>query len=218
MRSWNRSSLIALSLGIMACGDSGGSNGAAKRGGESYTAIRDALASPTGTVSASTAPEIGVEFEKVTGTSSTAKQKQASAQTQTCSGGGTISVTAEGDQNSATSVIDYDNCCESTCCTDGGGVWYFSTVQGSEYSYCGNYKLQISCETSETTSVQYEGCVGSSGTWVYVVRVGGETYAVTGSYYDGNGTLEVTGANGSFSCTYTDGSGSCTGTGGSFDF
>lgn len=211
------STVLAISLGLVACGDGdGGSKGKAS-GGQSYAAILDAVNKPSGTVSADTAPEIASEYEKITGAG--AKQKQAQNHSQSCTNGGTISIVAEGNQSAAKSVIDYDNCCEGACCLDGGGTWYFSNEQGSDYLYCGNYNIAISCDSADSdTTMQYEGCVGTNGSWTYAVRVNGESFAVTGSYYDGNGTLEVTGANGSYSCTYTNYTGSCTGSNGSFEF
>ncbi len=217
MRTWNRWALLSLALGIVACGDDG--DGGSK-GGASYDAILSAVEKPTGTVSASTAPEVANEFEKISDSGAKSRQKQAYDQTNECTNGGSYSVVGQGDQNNVTSTISYDQCCEGSCCTDGGGVWYFSTQQGaSNYTYCGNYNVTVSCDGSDTTSsVQYEGCFGATGEWIYVVRVGGESFAVTGYYSNGSGELSVTGANGSYTCTYTDGSGSCTGTSGSFEF
>jgi hypothetical protein len=220
MMKWNRG-VLALGLVLGACGGSDGDGGGGgARGGQSYADIADAIAAPTGTVDATSAPEIAAEFEKISSASGGAKSrpKQAVNQMQACPAGGSINTTAQGNNESAQALIEYDNCCyEATCCMNGGGTWYFSTSASTEYSYCANYKVDMDCGSDLVASVQYEGCVSPTG-WVYVVRVEGKTFAVTGHYSDGNGTLNVTGVNGSFTCTYTNHSGSCSGSDGEFSF
>lgn len=218
MRSLTRSSLLLGTLVIAACGGDGDGGGKAAKGGQSFDAITSAVQAPTGTVDETTAPDVAAEFEKI-GQSSAAKQKQAGSQDVACPNGGSIRTSAEGSGNNVRSELVYDNCCSEGCCSDGSALTYVSGSETAEYAYCATYDLTYSCaEEDENTRVVYEGCAGNDGSWIYAVRVGGKSYAVTGSYSNGNGTLEVTGENGHFSCTYTEYSGSCTGDAGSFDF
>jgi len=132
--------------------------------------------------------------------------------------GGSLNAAGSGDQSSGHSTALYDDCCvAANCCIDGSADIYFSTEQGAAYSYCGSYDLSYSCEGT-TTALTYEGCVGSTGEQIYVIEVDGDTYAVSGTYSNGSGTLEISGENGTWTCTYSNGSGSCTGTGGTFEF
>lgn len=210
--------VLAAVLGLVACG---GDDGGGSSGGGSFGAISNAIAMPTGTVDMATAPSIGMEFEKIQNSSAGGERfEQAGSSTQmiACPSGGTQTFSASGSQGSGTVNYVYDNCCYSAgCCFSGDGQWFYSTMQGAEYSYCGNYDVALSCGGEGGSNVSYEGCVGANGQWTYVVRVEGETFAVNGNYSSGNGTLEIRGANGMYSCTYTNGTGSCTGDG-SFSF
>jgi hypothetical protein len=209
-----------LGLGIAGCGGDDNDKGS---GGGSFAAISESLAEPSGTVDATTAADIGEEFGKVSSAGAGGlrnEQVAQSQQTQTmsCPAGGTYTVTASGSESSGRATLDYNSCCYTAgCCTDGSGDWYYSSSQTASYSICGSYNLEYSCEGVEA-SLEYSGCLSSTGEWVYRVEVDGETYAVSGSYYDGTGTLEIEGANGSWTCTYNNGAGSCTGTGGNFSF
>ncbi len=229
MKRWIACVLWAVVLGAAACGGDDGGNGEMAGGSSemaggssSFTAIAESLATPTGTVDAVTAPDIALEFEKISSREVEAKsrQKQAQAQEMPCEAGGVIRYQGQGDADGVRSAFDYDNCCyEGGCCLNGSGEWYFATQSAAAYSYCGEYDLVTSCSGAAVAHrTQYEGCVGADGAWVYVVRVNGESFAVTGTYRNGNGTLEVRGENGSFTCTYSNGSGSCAGTGQSFTF
>lgn len=211
----NRATLFvaALLLGACGSGDSGGGGG-----GASFGDISDAISSPTGTVSAETAPAIADEFAKINQGAGGSAAKQSGSQEMACPAGGKMSITAHSSGGSARSQISYKECCyQAGCCLNGGGNWFFSTGAGAAYSYCGSYSLKSSCGGSGVASLNYEGCFDSRG-WVYSIKVDGETFAVSGTYSNGNGTLEVKGENGSFSCTYTNGSGSCTGSSGNFSF
>lgn len=212
-----RAASIGVTLMLAACGgDDGGGGGGL---GASFGDIADKIAEPTGTVSATTAPEVAVEFERISQNGAASGPKQGGAtQEMACPAGGKMTITAEGNQSQARSVIDYDSCCyEASCCVNGGGTWFFSTQAGASYSYCGSYSIEATCGGETATAVNYEGCFSATG-WVYSIKVAGESFAVTGNYSNGNGTLEVTGANGSFTCSYTNGSGSCTGSSGEFSF
>jgi len=211
--------LLALAGAFAGCGsdDDGGS-----RGG-SFSSITSAIESPTGTVDENSVAEVGTEFEKVvqaevpSGMRRDAQTAQSSG-TVSCPAGGSLSAAGSGDQSSGHSTAQYNDCCvAANCCIDGSADIYFSTEQGAAYSYCGSYDLTYSCEGT-TTALSYEGCVGSTGEQIYVIEVDGGTYAVSGSYSNGSGTLEITGENGTWTCTYSGAGGSCTGTGATFEF
>jgi hypothetical protein len=204
------------------CG--GGDDSEPSSGGGSFTAIADSIAKPSGQLAASNATDVADEFAKISMTGAAGGRRttqQAGGQTQeiACTAGGKQTITASGSQSGGHAVIKYDNCCyQASCCFNGGGDWYYAAQAGASYSFCGSYNMTLSCGTEGSASVKYEGCVGMDGKWVYVVRVDGKTFAVTGNYSNGNGTLEITGANGSFSCTYSNHTGSCTGSSGNFSF
>lgn len=205
---------------LAACGDDGGSGV-----GGSYASIAGAIEAPSGTVDASSAATIGDEFEKLSGANlaggmrEDAQVAQTTSGTEACDAGGSVSYSGSGNESSGSARGTFDSCCFTAgCCTDGSMDMYYSSEQGAEYMFCGSYDLSYSCEGVDA-DVTFSGCFGTSGEWVYVVEVNGETYAVSGTYSDGNGTLEIRGENGTWTCTYTDGSGECTGSGGdSFNF
>lgn len=218
---------LGLGAGLLALGGAfagcGGDDDNGSRGGGSFASITSAIESPTGTVDETTAADIGVEFEKVSqaqvpgGMRRDAQTAQSSG-TVDCPAGGSVTASGSGDQSSGHSTASYNDCCVSAnCCIDGDADIYFSTAQGAAYTYCGSYDVSYSCEGT-TTSISYQGCLNSTGELVYAIEVDGDTYAVSGSYSNGSGTLEITGANGTWTCTYTSSSGTCTGTGGSFTF
>jgi hypothetical protein len=213
--------IIVLGGGFAGCGDD--DDGSRSRGG-SFTNIANAIESPTGTVDESTAPEIGVEFEKVSqvspasGMRRDAQTAQSSSTTQSCPSGGRFTVDGSGNSSSAQATVSYEDCCFiEDCCFDGDGDMYFSSEQGADYTYCASYDLDYTCEGT-TASIQYEGCFGTSGEQIYVIEIDGETFSVTGNYNNGSGTLEIRGENGTWNCTYSGSTGSCTGSSGSFSF
>lgn len=188
----------------------------APSGGGSYTGIANSIANPTGTLSEGNATSVAEEFAKISSSSlSGARLAQGSSQTVDCDSGN-ITVNAS---SAGQGTFTYNDCCFGECCFGGGGTIYFAT-QEATYSYCASYNISFECtfpDDTESGTSTFQGCVGQEG-WVYVVRVEGETFAVTGHYSDGNGQLTITGANGTYTCTYTDGSGTCTGDGGEFSF
>ncbi|MDD9946042.1 MAG: hypothetical protein OXU20_33670 [Myxococcales bacterium] len=207
--------ILSTSL-LTACGgDSDDSSSA----GASFADISGAVAAPTGTVDADTAPAVAMEYELLS-VGGAAIPKQASAtQMMECPAGGNINVQAQGDGNGATANLSFNDCCyEASCCIGGGGTWYFSTEDTADYTYCASYDMNVTCGTDDAGSVNYEGCFDLTGGWVLVVRVNGQTFAVNGEYVDGNGTLDIKGTNGEFTCTYENGTGSCNGTAGMFSF
>jgi hypothetical protein len=211
--------VLAALLGLVACGGDDGEGGGSPGGG-SFGAISDAIAAPTGTVDMSTAPAIAEEFEAIQqGGAMGERFEQASGSqtiTQACASSGEILITAMGSQTSSSSVFTYNDCCQTAgCCLNGDGTTYVTNAGGSAYNVCAEYAITASCG-GEPSTVSYEGCQGAMG-WTYVVRVEGESFAVSGNYSNGNGTLEIRGENGMYSCTYSNGTGSCTGDG-SFAF
>lgn len=216
--SFIRSALVSsmvLGLSAVACGGGGNTPG-------SYAEVVAALESPSGTVDATSAKEIGPAFEEASsqglGSVRESVERRASAQSgsyeQACSGGGSIKATAEGNQQSAKVSFSYANCCESECCINGSGVMYVSADAAAEYSQCGGYDMTVTCGTDIGT-INFQGCIGGDSTYgyTYLITVDDKTYAVSGTYSNGNGTLTIKGENGTFECTYTDGAGSCTGDG-----
>lgn len=212
-----RLGLVLAVLGLVACGGDDGDGGGS--GGGSFTAIQSAIEMPTGTVDMSTAPAIGEEFEKIRSSGAGGERFEQASQQQmmACPSGGSMTTNASGSQSAATVSTVYDACCyQADCCFSGDSTWFFSNVQGAAYSYCGSYSLATTCGAQEG-NITYEGCFDGTGAWTYVVRVGDETFSVSGNYSAGNGTLEIRGANGDYTCTYTNGTGSCSGDG-SFSF
>ncbi len=217
--------VVLSAVGVFAgCGDDGGSSG-----GGSFANIQNSISAPSGTVDAASADEVAAEFEKIaaSGTPAFGMREDQVAQTQNvdvpCGSSGSISVTGSGNESSGSGQFAFNNCCETAgCCMTGGGNMYFSSsgaaaeADADNFSYCAEYDVQYSCE-GETASLDYAGCLGASG-FVYSVEVNGESYAVTGYYSEGSGSLTITGENGTWTCTYDNGSGSCSGDGETFTF
>lgn len=220
MKQLNRCVGLTLALGLAfgalgACGDDGGSGNV----GGSYASIATAIESPSGTVDASSAADIGEEFEKAAGANLAGGARQGApvGQTQSgtipCDAGGDISFTGSGNESSGTATASYNSCCfVEGCCTDGTADMYYSSEQGADYAYCASYDVSYSCDGIDA-DLQFNGCFSLDGDIIYVIEVDGETFAVSGNYYEGSGTLEIRGENGTWTCTYEDGSGSCSGEG-----
>jgi hypothetical protein len=139
---------------------------------------------------------------------------------QPCPNGGTISVTAnQASANAITENFSYNNCCESAdCCFNGGGDLYYSGSGSTAGSFCESFHVTAVC-SGQPVVENFSLCEdGTTGMINYLVEVDGDSFAVSGSYSNGTGTLMITGANGAFTCTYTNHTGSCTGTNGSFTF
>src|SRR5688572_19732350 len=216
--------VAACGLAVGVFGACGGDDGPKSPGG-SYANIASAIESPSGTVDESSAVSVGEECEELSGAAVAAGMRQDAevAQTQSgsydCPAGGSINYSGSGNESSGSVTGSYDNCCfEAACCADGSADIFYSSEQGADFMYCSSYDISYSCE-GVNADLQYSGCFGASGEWVYVIEVNGDTYAVSGNYSNGNGTLEITGENGTWTCTYTNDSGSCSGSGGeSFTF
>jgi hypothetical protein len=217
--------IMAFGLGFLAvgtfCCSSGDSGSASNSGASSYGAISDSISHPTGQLDKTNTANVAAEFEKIASSSAAGRRIQGSSsanQEVSCPSGGKYTVNVSGTQTAAQANVTYDDCCyEASCCLNGGGVWYFSSDASTSYSYCGTYDISVSCG-SDSGAVKYEGCYGSDGIWTYVVHVSNKTYAVSGTYSNGTGTLKITAANGSWTCTYTNNSGTCTGASGDFSF
>jgi hypothetical protein len=218
-----RLGLVLAVLGLVACGGDDGDGGGS--GGGSFGAIANSIAMPTGTVDMETVPAIADEFEKVRSGSAGGERFEQSNQNimMACPAGGSSNTMASGNQSAVTGHVTYDNCCYTSadCCISGDSTFYFSTNGAQSdstqnYMQCVEYAVTSTCGGS-AVNLDYEGCFSNTGVWTYVVRIEGESFAVSGNYSGGNGTLEIRGANGNYTCTYTNGSGSCTGDG-SFSF
>lgn len=205
-------------LGLLAAACGGDDEGGGNASPRSYQAITESMAEPSGTVDQSTAGDIGEEFEKISaapagGIRDDQVAQQGGNYTEQCTGGGSISVSASGNESAANVSYAYNDCCQAGCCMDGSGTAYYASATNAAFTYCGSYDLDMTCDGA-SSSVNFSGCFGSDFKWSYLITVDGETYSVSGSYTDGDGTLDIRGANGTWTCVYTDGSGSCTGTGG----
>jgi len=210
--------VAALAVGLVACGGDDGDGSSS--GGGSFGAIANSIAMPTGTVDMTSAPAIAEEFELIQSSNANGDRfEQGSGQTITmnCPEGGNFTTTASGNQQAVTGQFTYNACCyQAGCCFSGDGTFYYTMDGASDYSQCFQYDLSTSCEGS-SANISYEGCLSGAGEFTYVVRVSGETFAVSGNYSNGSGTLDIRGENGEFTCTYSNGMGSCTGDG-SFSF
>jgi hypothetical protein len=127
-----------------------------------------------------------------------------------CPAGGTIVVSASGNQKKAQASFEYNQCCYTEgCCANGDGEYFYSAQPAtSEFSFCGNWNLDVECHGS-SASGSFDGCFGSDGYW-YAVEVQGKTFAVSGSFDGKNGSWKVKTAKGTWTCEAQDGAGSCT--------
>jgi hypothetical protein len=201
-------------LTLVACG-SGSSGGAS--GFTSASQLHSAMASPTGTVEPATAVGIAEAFQssESSGLGGVRQKLQAQSTTVACTGGGSMAIS--GSQNSAT--VAYNDCVLVPGCTvDGVGSTFIEDVNNPT-NICFSYDVSQACDDI-SVDLDFSGCidVNLEGGFAYLVEYAGETYTVSGSYYDGTGTLSIAGENGSFSCTYSANAGSCTSDGGTFEF
>jgi hypothetical protein len=182
---------------------------------DSFGAIAAQVEKPTGVFASDNALKVAEEFGKIRGlgANGTRPQGTSSSTSIACGAGGTYSITSSAtSQSSAHAVLTYDDCCYvASCCMNGKGDWYYAASAGQAFSYCGSYDVSYDCSGVQA-AMTYSGCFNASGEWTYVVEVDSMTFAVSGTYYSGSGTLEVTAANGSWTCTFTNSSGTCTGT------
>jgi hypothetical protein len=218
----------SIGIGLFVVAGLGCGGGGSGQPAGSYNAISAGIEHPTGTLSATNADAVAAAYEASlsSGLDTAGGQRLesvASAQTtvsEACPNGGTISVNANEASSSAISeTFNYNSCCESAdCCFNGGGNLYYASTGSSSGSFCENFQVTGTC-TGESVSENFSLCEdGTTGTVSYLVQVDGDSFAVSGDYSDGNGTLTITGVNGTFTCTYTNNTGSCTGTSGSFTF
>lgn len=221
---WSCVAVVAVvGLGVVSCGGSGSSS----KGG-SFSNITASIAEPSGTVDETSAAGVAEEFETASSASSASPfgrreeiLRATSSQTITidCPAGGDISMIASGSGTSGTAKGTYNSCCvEASCCFDGTVNSYVSgDASGEVIQVCVEASITGTCQ-GESAAAEYSGCIGANGEMVILVEVNGESFAVSGNYSNGNGTLEIKGDNGSFTCTYSGGTGSCTGSGGDFSF
>lgn len=200
-----------------ACGGGGG-------GGGTFASISAGIESPTGTVDETSAVDVAEEFEGASESASLAafdagdlaSGASSASGSFSCPAGGSISFNAQG--NGGNLTAGYNNCCyEQSCCVN-GSIRTLVSGGSSAYSACYDANVSVSCE-GQSGNVSYSGCISATGGLVVLIEVDGQSFAVSGNYSNGNGTLEITGDNGTFTCTYSGGSGSCSGSGGaSFTF
>ena len=200
--------------------------GGGSKGPASYGDVQASFAHPTGTLAATNADDVAKAFQSSlaagTGPAGQRLSQKTSAVTESipCNSSGTISVNvAEANANSVSESFSYNNCCEvAGCCYNGSGNVFFAAAGTATGSLCESVQLSGTCQTIPV-SENFSFCEdGTTGKISYLVQVGGESFAVSGSYSAGNGMLTITGKNGTFTCTYTNDTGSCTGTSGTFAF
>lgn len=218
--------LGGVALLVAACGGGGGDSSKAT-GFKDVKSLANALEAPTGKVQPETAVGVAKEFQvSMNGMSQNpaagSRQKelaQSQSATVDCEAGGSYTVHVNVDGDAADITAQYNNCDMGTDCTINGSLASFGSKMG-DWSSCVSYDLDISCkEAAASMRAAFSGCLGESGTFEYLVDYAGETYRVTGSYNNGNGTLNITGANGSWTCTYQNDAGSCESSAGdSFEF
>jgi len=214
-----------IGIGLFAVAGVGCGGGGSKAPG-SYSDVMASFAHPTGTLAATNADKVAKAYQASmsagTGPAGQRLDSKASAIVQSvpCNTSGTISINnIQTSSNAFSEDFSYNNCCETAdCCYNGTGK-VFETLSGtSTGSFCESVQITGTCSAIPITE-NYSFCEDTTtGTLNYLVQVDGESFAVSGSYSNGNGTLTITGQNGMFTCTYTNDAGSCTGTGGTFVF
>lgn len=181
--------------------------------------LTGAIESPTGTVEASNAADIGRAFEESMGVPSAGQRDaevvRAQSSDLSCTVSGNISVESS---SSESAEVAYNNCCEAAdCCLDGVASVFYDASGSADYSICADYDLSYDCE-GLNTDLAFSYCLSAEGLMTYVIEISGDTFAVTGSMSGGNGSLTISGENGTFTCDYTDYAGTCTGNSGTFSF
>lgn len=213
-----------IGIGLFAVAGIGCGGGSSKPA--SYADISASFAHPTGTLAATNANDVAMAYQASLSAGSVAGgqrlDEKTSAQTvsEACPAGGTISIdVGQATQQAVSENFSYNNCCETAgCCLNGNGSVYYAAAGTAAGSFCETAHITGTC-SSLPVAEDFSYCSdGTTGTLNYLVTVNGQTFAVSGSYSNGNGTLTITGMNGTFTCTYTNNTGSCTGTSGSFTF
>jgi len=213
--------LLVSGIALAAVGCGGG--GSPATGFTSAAALKSAMASPTGTVSAETAVGVAEAFEtgSTSGLSAGVRQKaQAQSATENCSEGGSISISG----NSNMAQEHFNNCGEGGCVMNGTMNILVDSASQTNVSACISADVNAVCADEGAVAMQFSMCIDTDSTTgtteiKYLVEYEGETYAVSGNFSAGGGSLTITGSNGSFTCTYTADAGTCTGSdGSSFEF
>lgn len=210
-----------LAFGAVACG--GG--GSPATGFSSVESLQNAMAAPTGTVSAESAMGVAAAFEDSSSTELPAgirqkAQAQSASGSEPCTEGGSISYSA-----SETMVqMKFNGCGEGGCVTNGTYNMLIDSATETSVSSCFSFDATVTCPAEGSVNAQFSGCMDIDSTagsfeFIYLIEYEGETYTVSGNYSSGAGTLTITGANGSFTCDYAGETGSCTSsTGEAFEF
>jgi len=212
-----------IGIGLFAVAGLGCGGGGSKAPG-SYGDVKASFDHPTGTLAATNADAVAKAYQASlsagTGPAGQRLNQKTSAVVETipCNSSGTISVNVATATSSAVSEsFSYNNCCEvAGCCYNGSGNVFFASGGTATGSLCESVQLTGTFQAIPVTE-NFSFC-DEGGVINYLVQVDGESFAVSGSYSNGTGTLTIVGKNGSFMCTYTNDTGSCTGTGGTFTF
>ena len=188
-----------------------------------YDEIAAKLREPTGTLDSSNAVAVAEAFQASNGASTLAggrriTQAQAQGQRTPCTNGGDLTIIVHSSSAAATSAeYAYNECCYAPdCCYDGGGTIYYAGSSIGQQEYCSSYDISLEC-LEQLVRVQYSACFDGEGTGTFLIEVDTKTYAVSGSYFNGSGTLTIKDSKGTYTCTYSGREGSCTGSG-SFSF
>jgi hypothetical protein len=211
---------------MIAAGCGGGDDNKPSGGGGSYAALANQIAHPTGTLAASNATAVADAYakEKGLGTAGGRRLESTSAagSQQACPAGGNLTVNVDSRSQSSAHVTEtLNNCCYTAgCCSSGSADMYYSGGSAASGQYCMNFNLTATCGGQTAIAEKFSYCI-NGGKMQFLVTVDGKSFAVSGSYGNGSGSLEITSANGTFSCTYSSNggtvTGSCTGSG-TFNF
>jgi len=209
-----------IGIGLIAIAGVGCGGGGSKGGGGSYNAVMASFAHPTGTLAATNAVAVAQAYQTSQtsglGTAAGERLDQKSSPisgSMACPAGGTETYDLE--EASASAISEswtYANCCSSAgCCYNGSGDLFYSAAGTTATAFCESFQLTGTCQ-SLPVNANYSICEdGTTGTINYLVQVGGQTFAVSGSYSAGYGTLTITDMNGTFTCSYSADHGSCSG-------
>lgn len=209
-----------IGIGLFAVAGVGCGGGSSKPA--SFSAVKTSIANPTGTLAATNADSVAKAYQASLSAGTVAAGRRLDQKTSAviattpCTVSGNISIDSV--QMSGSDISEsftYHSCCETAdCCLSGPGSVFSS--QAGAGSVCES--LQVSGTCSGAPIAENFSFCSDGGVVNYLVEVDGQSFAVSGSYAAGNGTLTITGKNGMFTCTYTNDTGSCTGTTGTFTF
>lgn len=237
LRAFGSFVIVGLGLSATACGSIGGSSSAAE---EKVGEVDSAIATPTGTLSATTAPTVFLGFQGQAdfagmsdvfasiGATGSIDAKCISGATAT---GGTVDVSCSSD-GTATGSITYDvtaslstsgtgayvtmnlaNVCKAGVCMTGD--IYTGTTTGTGGSHV-TTAAELDITKGGASKHAHFGAQTSTGTGASSVDVviwddAGKTYVIHTSTSSAGSEVTIKAANGSFSCSSEGTAGSCTG-------